>query len=263
MPNIGLTIDRGVASLTIDRAAKLNSLDVDTVLELRDAVSRLARLVAAAGERPRVVLVSGAGERAFVSGADIAAMAEMSVEAARSFSQLGHETLDALEALPMLVVAVVQGVALGGGLELALACDLVLASDRAKFGQPETNLGIIPGFGGCSRLLRRIGVGTARELIYSGRIIAADEALRLGLVQRVVPAADLRSAAEAWARDLAQRPPLAIAHAKAALAAAESGEARLAARVEIEAFAGLFASRDQREGMSAFLAKRAPTFEGA
>src|SRR6185369_6309217 len=177
----------------------------------------------------------------------------MSVEQARAFSQLGHETFDALEALPSLVVAVAQGAALGGGCELLLACDLAIAGEKARFGQPETNLGLIPGFGGCARLLRRIGVGAARELVYSGRLIAADEALRLGLVQRVVPQAELRSAARAWADELAARPPLAIARAKAALAAAESSDARSAARVGIEAFASLFAAADTREGLGAFL----------
>jgi len=246
-----------VAELTIERADKLNALDRETLLELRAAIGELAR------EPARVVLLATAGERIFVSGADIAAMAQMSVEEARTFSQLGHETFDALEALPSLVVAAVQGAALGGGCELLLACDLAIAGEKARFGQPETNLGLIPGFGGCSRLLRRVGVGVARELVYSGRLIAADEAQRLGLVQRVVPQAELRAAARSWVEELAARPPLALARAKAAMAAAESSDARSAARVEIEAFASLFAAADTREGLTAFLEKRAPAFRGA
>ena len=253
---VSLTRTGAIAELSIDRADKLNSLDVATLEELRRRVAELAR------EPARVVLVSSAGQRAFVAGADIEAMARMGAEEARRFSSLGHETFDALEALPCLTIAVVQGVALGGGCELALACDLVIASDRARFGQPETNLGIMPGFGGCVRLLRRVGVGRARELIYSGRVFSAEEASRLGLVQRVAPAAELAVQARAWAEELATRPPLAVAHAKAALAAAESSDARTAARVEIEAFASLFATDDRREGFAAFLEKRAPGFRG-
>jgi len=253
---VSLTRTGAIAELSIDRADKLNSLDVATLEELRRRVAELAR------EPARVVLVSSAGQRAFVAGADIEAMVRMGAEEARRFSSLGHETFDALEALPCLTIAVVQGVALGGGCELALACDLVIASDRARFGQPETNLGIMPGFGGCVRLLRRVGVGRARELIYSGRVFSAEEASRLGLVQRVAPAAELAVQARAWAEELAARPPLAVAHAKAALAAAESSDARTAARVEIEAFASLFATDDRREGFAAFLEKRAPGFRG-
>jgi len=257
MSSVKYKRDGYVAELTIERAEHLNALDRATLLELRSAVADLARAPA------RVVLVASAGERVFVAGADIAAMAQMSVEEARSFSQLGHETFDALEALPSLVVAVVQGAALGGGCELALACDLVIAGEKARFGQPETNLGLIPGFGGCARLLRRVGVGLTRDLVYSGRLISADEALRVGLAQRVVPQGELRASARQWADELAARPPLACARAKAALAAAESADARTAARVEIEAFASLFALADTREGLTAFLDKRTPTFGGS
>ncbi|MEW6271934.1 MAG: enoyl-CoA hydratase-related protein [Thermodesulfobacteriota bacterium] len=257
MPFVTLRRDGDVAELTIERADKLNALDRQTLLELRQAVAELAH------EPARVVLVASAGERVFVSGADIAAMSLMSVEEARRFSQLGHETFDALEALPSLQVAVVQGAALGGGCELMLACDLAIAGEKARFGQPETNLGLIPGFGGCARLLRRVGVGLARDLVYSGRLIPAEEALRAGLVQRVVPQAELRATARQWAAELAARPPLALARAKAALAAAETSDARSAARVEIEAFASLFGAHDTREGLTAFLEKRPPTFRGS
>lgn len=257
MAQVSLKRDGAIAELTIERADKMNALDRETLLELRAAIAELQR------DPARVVLLASAGERIFVAGADIAAMSQMSVEEARAFSQLGHETFDALEALPSVVIAVVQGAALGGGCELLLACDLVIAGEKARFGQPETNLGLIPGFGGCSRLLRRVGVGLARELIYGGRLINADEALRVGLAQRVVPQAELRTSARAWAEELAARPPLALARAKAALAAAETSDARSAARVEIEAFASLFAAADTREGLSAFLEKRSPTFRGS
>jgi enoyl-CoA hydratase len=245
-----------VATLTIDRAAQLNALDEAT---LRALAARLAELAASP---PRVLLVRSAGERVFCAGADIQAMSEMSTDQARGFSELGHATLDAVEALRCPVVAVVQGAALGGGLELVLACDLVLASRRARFGLPETNLGLIPGFGGCSRLARRVGVGLARELIYSGRILSADEAERAGLITRLVDAEALAAEAERFAAELTTRPPLALARAKVALRAAETSDARSAARVEIEAFGGLFGTDDTREGLTAFLARRPPSFRG-
>lgn len=256
MSHVTLTREAGIARLTIERADKLNALDRDTLLALRARVGELARAP------ERVVLVASAGERVFVSGADIAAMAEMSVEEARRFAELGHETFDALEALPSLVLAVVQGAALGGGCELLLACDLAIGGEKARVGQPETNLGLIPGFGGSARLTRRVGPGLARELVFTGRLLSAEEARQAGLLHRVVPQGELRAAADAWAAELAARPPLAIARAKAALQAAESSDARTAARVEIEAFASLFAAEDTREGLRAFLEKRRPAFQG-
>jgi enoyl-CoA hydratase len=254
---VRLTRDDAVATVVIERADKLNSLDRGTLEELRDRIAELGH------DPARVVLVTSEGDRVFVSGADIAAMSRMSVEEARLFSQLGHAVFDALEALPSITIAVVQGAALGGGCELALACDLVLAGERARFGQPETNLGLIPGFGGCSRLLRRLGVALARDLVYTGRLLTAEDARAAGVVNRVVPHGELREEARAWAAQLASRPPLALQRAKAALAAAESSDARTAARVEIEAFASLFAAADTREGLTAFLEKRTPGFRGA
>lgn len=256
MANVGFERSGDIATLRIDRPRAMNALDADTLLELRGHVAELARAPA------RVVRVESAGDRVFVAGADIAAMSEMGPEEARRFAELGHETFDALEALPSLQVAVVQGAALGGGCELLLACDLAIASEKARFGQPETNLGLLPGFGGCSRLVRRIGVGRARDLIYSGRLIGAQDALQWGLVSQVVAADELRDAATKWAEELAARPPLAVRRAKAAMAAAESSDARTAARVEIEAFSGVFGAEDTREGLTAFLEKRTPTFRG-
>ncbi len=253
---VHLQIENRIASLTIDRPRALNALDRETLCALRDHVAALH------ADPPAVVVVQSAGERVFVAGADIAAMSTMSVEEARAFARLGHATFDALEALPSIVLAAVQGAALGGGCELVLACDLVLASDAARFGQPETNLGLIPGFGGCGRLLRRVGVALARDLIYSGRLLTAGEAAAAGLVSRVVPAADLRAETGRFAAVLAARPPLALRRAKEVLAVAESADARSAARIEIEGFAALFAAEDTREGLAAFLEKRPPLFRG-
>lgn len=245
-----------VVTLQIDRAAELNSLDAATLRELA------AHAVALTRETPRVVLLRTAGDRVFSAGADIAAMAAMSADEARRFSELGHATFEALESVPCPVVAVVQGAALGGGLELALACDLILASKKARFGLPETNLALIPGFGGCSRLARRVGIGRARELILTGRSLTAEEAEREGLAFRVVEPAGLVEEATRFATELASRAPLALARAKAAMRAAETSDARTAARVEIEAFGGLFATEDTREGLTAFLARKPPVFRG-
>jgi enoyl-CoA hydratase len=256
METVRLTRADDVATLTIDRAVQLNALDEAT---LRGLAAHLGELAAVP---PRVLLVRTAGDRVFCAGADIQAMSEMTTDQARVFSELGHTTLDALEAIRCPVVAVVQGAALGGGLELVLACDFVLASKKARFGLPETNLGLIPGFGGCSRLPRRVGAGLARELIYSGRILSADEADRAGLVTRLVEPDALAAEAERFAAELVMRPPLALARAKVALRAAETSDARTAARVEIEAFGGLFGTEDTREGLTAFLARRSPSFRG-
>ncbi len=254
--SVEITRQGEIVTVTISRPRALNALDAETLRSLRDAMQGLS------SDPPRVVVVESAGDRVFVAGADIAAMSTMTSEEAREFTLLGHAAFDAIERLPSVVLAVVQGAALGGGCELALACDLVIASEKARFGQPETNLGLIPGFGGCSRLLRRVGVAAARELVYTGRLVDAAEARTLGLVNRIVPPESLREEAAAWAAELATRPPLACARAKVAMAAAETSDARSAQAVEVEAFAGLFGAADTREGLAAFLEKRPAEFKG-
>ncbi len=246
----------GIATITIDRPSALNALDLETLEQLAVHVGALHR------KPPRVVVVQSTGDRVFVAGADIAAMSKMTVEEARDFSRLGQSVFAALEGLPAIVLGSVQGAALGGGCELALACDLVIASATSRFGQPETNLGLIPGFGGCGRLLRRVGVALARDLIYSGRLLDAGQALAAGLVSRVVPPAQLRDETRVYAGQLASRPPLALRRAKEVLAVAESADAQSASRVENEAFAALFGLLDTREGLQAFLEKRPPRFHG-
>jgi enoyl-CoA hydratase len=255
----GVVVDAGgaVATVTIDRPQVLNALDDVTLRELLAAFEGLA-------ESPllRCVILSGAGEKAFVAGADIAKMAGLGPRDARAFAELGHSLGDAIEALSVPVIAAVGGFALGGGCELALACDFIYASTKARFGQPEVNLGVIPGFGGTQRLARRVGLGRARELIYTGAIIPAEEALRIGLVNAVVDPAQLMPRVRAVADAIAQKGPLAIADAKRALRRGSDLPLAEAHELERQLFAGLFATEDQKEGMKAFLEKRPAKFSG-
>ena len=259
MAFVNLRFDRAgaVTTLTIDRPRALNALDGDTLRELARAVRDVRRDAGV-----RALVVTGAGEKAFSAGADIAAMAAMSPADGHAYSRLGHEVLARLEALSIPVVAALNGVALGGGLELALACDLIVASERARLGQPEINLGLIPGFGGTQRLVRRIGQARARELIYLGHPLSAADALRVGLVNRVVPPERLAEEAGGLAAELAAKPPRALAQAKRATAVAADADLETGCRYEVEAFAVTFASEDRVEGLTAFLEKRPPVWKG-
>jgi enoyl-CoA hydratase len=255
--NLRLERHGAVATVTLDRSRALNALDAATLRELARAIRDVRR----DGE-VRALVVGGAGEKAFSAGADIGAMAKMSGADGHAYSRLGHEVLARLEGLPIPVVAAVNGVALGGGLELALACDLIIASERARFGQPEINLGLIPGFGGSQRLVRRIGQTRARELIYLGHALSAEEALRVGLVNRVVPPERVAEEAARVAAELAAKPPVALAQAKRATAVAADADLETGCRYEVEAFAVTFASEDRVEGLTAFLEKRPPIWKG-
>jgi enoyl-CoA hydratase len=186
----------------------------------------------------------------------------MSPTRARAFAEAGHAIGAKLEGARFPVLGAVNGFALGGGCELALACDFLYASDKARFGQPEVNLGVIPGFGGTQRLARRIGIGRARELCYTGDMIGADEALRIGLVNAVVPHAELLDRVRATAKKISSKGPLAITQCKRVLLRGEGLPLTAACELEAQAFAGLFGSHDQREGMKAFLEKRPAKFEG-
>lgn len=246
----------GVAVLTINRPKVLNALNPQTLAEIAGHVDTCRR------EAVRCLIVTGAGERAFVAGADIAVMAAMSGVEAREFARRGQAVMRSLEELPVPVIAAVNGFALGGGLELALACDFIYAAENAKFGQPEVNLGIIPGFGGTQRLARRIGLGLARQLTYSGDMIDAAEALRVGLANRVLPPGELMPEVTRVADDLAGKAPIAIQEAKAAINAGADMALEEGCRYEAEAFAVTFGTEDRREGMAAFLAKRKAGFTG-
>jgi enoyl-CoA hydratase len=255
--NLRLERAGAVATLTLDRPRALNALDEETLRELARVVRDVRRDAAL-----RALVVTGAGEKAFSAGADIPAMARMSASDGHAYSRLGHDVLARLEALSIPVIAAVNGVALGGGLELALACDLILASERARLGQPEINLGLIPGFGGTQRLVRRIGQTRAREVIYLGHPLAAEDALRVGLVNQVVPPGRLAEEAARLAAELAAKPPVALAQAKRATAVAADTDLETGCRYEVEAFAVAFASEDRVEGLTAFLDKRPPVWKG-
>jgi len=242
--------------ITIDRPAVLNALSAEVVAELTAVVEDTA-----ATRSIRGVLLTGAG-KAFVAGADIAAMAEMAPAQALAFAGKGHALGEMLSALPVPTLAAVNGFALGGGCELALACDFIYASEKAKFGQPEVKLAVIPGFGGTQRLLRRVGLARALELCMTGDMIDAQEALRLGLANRVLPPDELLPAAMACLGRIAAQGPLAVAKVKEVLHRGAELPLPEANVLEQQSFAELFATADQTEGMKAFLAKRAPRFEG-
>lgn len=255
--NILFEKDGAVAILKVNRPKSLNALNPATVREIAACLEAIRQ-----DPSIRCLIITGEGDRAFVAGADISEMVSMTPLQGKAFSALGLRVLRTLEELPIPVIAAVNGFALGGGTELALACDLIIAADTAKFGQPEINLGVIPGFGGTQRLARRIGLPRARELIYSGDMIDAETALRYGLANKVVPMADLMSEAKALANKLAAKPPVAIRQAKAAINAGIDMDLDNGCRFENEAFALTFATADKVEGMKAFLEKRTANFTG-
>jgi enoyl-CoA hydratase len=246
-----------VATLTLNRPGKLNALDAELLTELHAAVHAIE-----SDTSIRAVVLTGAGDKAFAAGADIAGMSEMTSTQAKAFADLGHSIGAAIEASRVPYIAAVNGFALGGGCELALACDFIYAADKAKLGQPEVNLGIIPGFGGTQRLARRVGIGRARELCFTGDIVGADEALRIGLVNKVVPRDELLAAARDVAKKIASKGPLAIAQCKRVILRGADLPVVTAHELEVQAFAALFGSHDQREGMKAFVEKRPAQFEG-
>jgi enoyl-CoA hydratase len=248
---------RGVAVVTLDRPEARNALNGALLTELRDRLQELA-----GDPGVRAVVLTGAGERAFAAGADIKEMETMAVEEARAWGALGHECGRLLETMPKPTVAAINGFALGGGCELALACDIRYASAAAKLGQPEVNIGIVPGWGGTQRLARAVGIGRAKELVFSGRTVDADEALRIGLVEAVFPPEELLEQALELAEGLAAKSPLVLAAAKELVNRALQGELDAGLHAEAESFARLFASEDQKEGMRAFVEKREPRFSG-
>ncbi|MDR3295799.1 MAG: enoyl-CoA hydratase/isomerase family protein [Clostridiales Family XIII bacterium] len=244
----------GVAFVTLNRPSALNALNTAVLEELADVFGR----VAAAGDVGAAIL-TGAG-KAFVAGADIAQMSALDVAAGRDMTVRGQYVMEFIENLDKPVIAAVNGFALGGGCELAMACDVRFASDKAKFGQPEVNLGIIPGFGGTQRLPRLVGKGMAKYLILGAEMIDAQEALRIGLVEKVFPAEELLAEAEKFARLILSKAPIGVKMAKKAINTGLNLDLRSGVAYEAEAYVNAFASQDKAEGMAAFLAKRPAVF---
>ena len=258
MADLVLSERRGACVLlTLNRPDALNALSSALLAELAARIEAVA-----ADAEVRALVITGAG-RAFAAGADIAQMRGMSALQGEAFSRLGHATLAKLEALAIPTIAAVNGFALGGGCELALACDWIYASRKARLGQPEVNLGLLPGFGGTSRLVRRVGPAWAKELILSGEPIDAETAQRIGIVNRIFDEPEaLLAAALAVAETIAKKGPVAIAAAKRVMQEAQDADVRVAHALEQVAFGAIFATEDRVEGMDAFLAKRAAKFSG-
>lgn len=248
--------DHGIATLTLRRPDKLNAIDEDVLDDLQAGAEELTDV-----DDLQTVVLKGEG-RAFIAGADVEAMAEMTREEGEAFGRKGHETMDALESIPVPTIAAVDGFALGGGLEVALCCDLIYASGRAKFGLPEVSLGIIPGFGGTQRLARYVGWHRARDLVFSGRQIGADKAETIGLVCDYFEVDDFDQRIRDIAETIASRGPLALRAAKRVMRAGEDLALEQGLEVEREAFGELFDTDDRVKGMKAFTERRDPDFDG-
>jgi enoyl-CoA hydratase len=256
--NIVFQVDQGIATITFNRPKALNALNQALLAELSQALDAIA-----ADESVRVLILTGAGEKAFVAGADIGELATFSALQAKNFSKSGHAIIAKLQELPIAVIAAVNGFALGGGSEIALACDFIYAADTAKFGLPEINLGLIPGFGGTQRLPRLIGANRAKELIFTGKMISAAEAAQIGLANKVVPAAALMEEALKTARDIAAKGRVSLRAVKQAINQGLNVDLVSGCNIEVDAFALALASPDAKEGTAAFLEKRKAVFKGS
>ncbi len=245
-----------VAKITLNRPDKLNALSPDLLEELKRAIED-----AKADKEIRVMVITGSG-RAFSAGADVGAMVDTTPFQAKESSLRGHMIFKMLEDLDIPVIAAINGYALGGGCELALACDIRIASEKAWLGQPEINLGIIPGWGGCIRLPKQVGVAKAMEIILTGDRISAQEALQIGLVNKVVPEDKLEATVNEIAEKLASKPPIAVKLAKKVIRKGLECDLEAGIQLENSAFSLCFTTKDQKEGMKAFLEKRQPQFKG-
>lgn len=253
--NISLTIDdQGVASLTIERPDSLNALNEAIISELHKAIDFLSQ------SKARVVVLAGAGDKAFVAGADIKSMNQMTAQQALRFARAGQAMTMALEKMPQITIAKVQGFALGGGCELAMACDIVVAAKRAKFAQPEVGLGLIPGFGGTQRLARRVGLPVALDMLCANRTLTGEEAAALGLVSRVVEKEQLDSEVNLVIKGILKSAPIALAETKRLTRASLQTPLDTGLAAEAYAFGACFAGTEASEGTSAFLEKRSAKF---
>jgi len=253
--NLLLEKDGPIAIISINRPKSLNALNEDTLKDLDRAIDAVA-----ADDEVKAVIITGTGN-AFVAGADIVAMQNNTAIKGKAFGALGQGVFLKIEKLEKPVIAAVNGFALGGGCELAMACDIRIASEKAKFGQPEVGLGIIPGFAGTQRLPRLIGTGLAKELIFTGDMIDANRALAIGLVNRVVPADELMSEAKKLAEKIISKAPLAVRFAKQAINEGMQVDLERGQLIELDLLALCFATEDQKEGMKAFIEKRKPEFK--
>jgi len=264
--NILLTLEGEIGILMINRPKSLNALNIETLKDIQMGVQEVKEhpevkvlILTGAGEK---AFVAGAGEKAFVAGADIMEMKEMNSLQAVQFSKLGHLTLRMIQDLDRPVIAAVNGFALGGGTEIALACDFIYASDNARFGLPEVTLGIFPGFGGTQRLPRLIGKGKAKELILTGKMISAEEAFQMGIVNRIFPQASLMEETKKVAAQIAANGAIGVRLAKMVMDTGFNMDLEEACALESCAFGIGFATEDQKEGMAAFVEKRKPNFKG-
>jgi enoyl-CoA hydratase len=250
-------LEGATAVLTLNRPEARNAFNEALLHALRDAVAE-----AVDDPRVRAIALTGTGDRAFCAGADIRQMQSMTPEGGRHWSQLGHDVFQALADVPMPTIAAINGVAVGGGCEVALACDLRIASANAQLGQPEIKLGLIPGWGGTQRLPRLVGTASALDLVLTGRVVGVQEAQQIGLVNRVVPEGQALAAALDYAAQFAALPPLAVRYAKHAMLVGRDLDLHEANGVEVEMFARAFDTEDRAEGLAAFLEKRPSQFNG-
>ncbi|OFZ29274.1 MAG: enoyl-CoA hydratase [Bdellovibrionales bacterium RIFCSPHIGHO2_01_FULL_40_29] len=251
--------ENGIWTLMIHRPEALNALNLQVLNEMSEALRQISEM---GFEDVKALIITGAGEKAFVAGADIREMKDLNVDQAMQFAKRGQSILHELSLLKIPVIAAVNGFALGGGCELALGCDFIIASENAKFGLPEVSLGLIPGFGGTVKLTRAIGIRRAREMTMSGEMISAEQALRYGLVNDVVPAAELMATVTKKINLILTRSPLAVARAKQSINESFDLETEKALLNEAEIFSQLFTSEDTQEGTAAFIEKRKPVFKG-
>ena len=251
------TEDR-IATITFNRPKALNALNAALLDEFSQALDEIA-----ADENIRVLVLTGAGDKSFVAGADINELATYTSLSAKNFSRNGHNIIAKLQELPIVVIAAVNGFALGGGTEIAIAADFIYASENAKFGQPEINLGLIPGFGGTQRLPRLIGMNMAKELVFTGKMISAAEAEKIGLVNKVIPHDQLIEEVIKTAKEIAFKGKTSVRAAKQSINHGINTDLATGIHIEIDGFGLCYGSADAKEGTSAFLEKRKPNFKGS
>jgi len=254
---VKMRIENDVAEIVINRPENLNALNVDVLQSILLKFEKLNK-----EGQVRCAIITGAGEKAFVAGADIPLLQQLGKRAAADYIELGQRAMREIEKAPFPVLAAVNGYALGGGLELAISCDIILASQSAKFGAPEVNLGIIPGFGATQRLVQRCGIGAARRLVFTGDMVDAVEAKAIGLADVVAAEGMLQETAWQMAKTIASRGPLAVAEAKKVIRASQEQTLLAGLQMEVESFLAMHETADREEGMMAFMQKRKPKFLG-